>query len=288
VAGTPITTEKEAARGDPRAEGSPPPLDPRDPLVRLFRRIETGWSQVNETAEVWAVQRPWTGLDAVAAEKDFLASGVSEVAWLKRQLERAGLSLGGETALDFGCGPGRVTAALVPYFRSVIGVDVSPRMVHLAESLTPRSGACQFVVNARPDLATFRNGSFDLVYSCRVMQHFPHRLIRAYLDEFARVLRPGGVLALHVHGESTVRWANLLPPESVAFVYRQLDRRSVTGAKGGPMWEVHWMRPPSVVRYLKRIGFEVFGTVRQDPPEGRMIGFWYFAQRPGKSRPSVA
>jgi SAM-dependent methyltransferase len=228
---------------------------------------------------VWAVQRPWTGLDPAAAEKDFFASGASDVDWAKRQIEQVGLPWGGETALDFGCGPGRITAALVPYFRTAIGVDVSPRMVRLAESLTPHPDSCQFLVNARPDLRAFRSGAFDLVYSNHVLQHFPHPLIRAYLEEFARVLRPGGVLALQLQGEVRLRGANLLPPETVAFVFRHLDRRSVTGARGGPMWEVHWMRPATVRWHLHQIGLDLRATIRQEIPEGRMTGFWYFAQR---------
>ena len=37
----------------------------------------------------------------------------------------AGATLGGERALDFGCGIGRMTAALADYYTDVVGIEIS-------------------------------------------------------------------------------------------------------------------------------------------------------------------
>lgn len=42
------------------------------------------------------------------------------------------VQLGGDVALDFGCGLGRMTQALTKHYRRAIGIDISMEMVRLA------------------------------------------------------------------------------------------------------------------------------------------------------------
>lgn len=44
----------------------------------------------------------------------------------------------------------------------------------------------------------FDDNVFDLVYSSHVLEHFPRKQIRNILQEWARVLKPGGLLRLSV------------------------------------------------------------------------------------------
>ncbi len=61
-------------------------------------------------------------------------------------------------------------------------------------SSTTRFPAAPSSVNTKPDLSVFDESSFDLVYTTLVLQHLPRReLQRAYLAEFLRILRPGGL-----------------------------------------------------------------------------------------------
>ncbi len=51
----------------------------------------------------------------------------------------------------------------------------------------------QFLLNDSSDLSLLRPGGFDLIYSSIVLQHIPEKYARAYIAEFIRVLRPGGI-----------------------------------------------------------------------------------------------
>ena len=59
---------------------------------------------------------------------------------LKGLRERAGVT-GAGRLLDLGCGPGRLTLALAPYFREVWAIDMEPEMVDAARQQADLSGA---------------------------------------------------------------------------------------------------------------------------------------------------
>jgi SAM-dependent methyltransferase len=105
------------------------------------------------------------------------------------------------TALEIGCGPGRLMVPLSRHFAEIHGVDVSSEMVELArKNLAP-------IPNARvhscdgTNLAQFSGEFFDFVYSFAVFQHIPEReVVLQYLKETRRVLRTGGVARLQLNG----------------------------------------------------------------------------------------
>ena len=99
----------------------------------------------------------------------------------------AGVSLGGNLALDFGCGVGRMTAALAKHYNNVIGVDISDRMIELAKQFSPQRNA-QFEQLIEPPLP-FGDKEFDCVYSTIVVQHIPFPYNLWYVEEFFRVSR---------------------------------------------------------------------------------------------------
>lgn len=125
----------------------------------------------------------------------FLATGEREIADFFAELDRRGIRPWRTTrALDFGCGVGRLTAALGRRFDEAVGVDVAPTMVERATALH-EGGNCTFVLNQRDDLAVFETGSFDFAYSNIVLQHVAPALQRAYVAELVRVLAPSGIAA---------------------------------------------------------------------------------------------
>jgi ubiquinone/menaquinone biosynthesis C-methylase UbiE len=114
------------------------------------------------------------------------------------RLGQLGIAPGRTAALDFGCGVGRLTAALADHFGTVTGLDIAEPMLARARDLLADSRRCTFVRNDRPDLRLFPDGSFDLVYSSLVLQHMPHSVAAGYLREFVRVVRPGGAIVIVV------------------------------------------------------------------------------------------
>jgi SAM-dependent methyltransferase len=105
--------------------------------------------------------------------------------------ERFAGRMGTLDILDAGCGTGGTTAHLRAYGR-VTGADVSAVALRFARR---RPGPA--LVQASVDALPFRARSFDLVLSNDVLCHLLADDARA-VAEFARVLRPGGVLYLQL------------------------------------------------------------------------------------------
>src|SRR4051812_21440992 len=135
---------------------------------------------------------------------EFFNTGREEVGELVDQASRLGVPRRWASALDFGCGVGRLTQALADHVEQVIGLDVAPSMIELARQYNVHGVRCRYEVNARADLAQFRDGAFDIVYTGRVLQHVEPRYAESYIAEFTRVLAPGGYLSFDVPSEHGV------------------------------------------------------------------------------------
>jgi len=106
-------------------------------------------------------------------------------------IRRLGL-LGPEVrALDIGCGIGRVERAIFAEVDSIIGIDVSSRMVKLARrKVTARN--VRFEVGDGCALPGIPSNWLDLCFSFFVFQHVPRPVAKGYFGEVARVLKEGG------------------------------------------------------------------------------------------------
>ena len=154
------------------------------------------WEDMAALDPMWAVLSEPERRNGRWSPEEFFSTGADETARLRGKLLGLGLPDRFESALDFGCGLGRVTRALTVCCREVIGVDISQEMVAKAELFTP---TCQFIHNPNYDLRIFSSDRFDLVYSSRVLQHQRStKLILNHISEFIRVLRPGGIAAFQV------------------------------------------------------------------------------------------
>ncbi|MCS6979780.1 MAG: class I SAM-dependent methyltransferase [Flavobacteriales bacterium] len=92
--------------------------------------------------------------------------------------------------LDFGCGNGYTALCLaerVPC--QMTGIDVI-RDINLLDETALRIGFIQYAGGPLP----FPAGSFDVVLASAVMHHTPDPVF--YLDEFLRILQPGGRILL--------------------------------------------------------------------------------------------
>jgi len=105
------------------------------------------------------------------------------------------------TVLEIGCGSGRITRALSEIFGQVYGVDISGEMIRQArQSLHDRPNAHVFQNNGS-DLSVLGDIRVDFAFSFIVFQHIPSRdVIRGYVREVHRLLRPGGLFKFQVQG----------------------------------------------------------------------------------------
>lgn len=118
--------------------------------------------------------------------------------WAARLVDRATLSPGCRV-LDLACGTGvtaRIAAQRVGPGGEIVGVDLNAPMLSVARSLDPVPGAHIRWRRGDAEDLPLLDVSVDAVLCHQGFQFFPDR-VKAAL-EIARVLRPGGRLALNV------------------------------------------------------------------------------------------
>ncbi len=136
----------------------------------------------------------------------------AQLAGVQAALLRAAELAPGEQVLDVACGTGQISlpaAAAVGAEGSVLGVDLSERMVEAGRTLAQRERVRNLEF-ARMDAATLAlpDARFDAVLCSLGLMYLPDPA--AAVREMHRVLRPGGRLVLSVWGErKRCGWAGL-------------------------------------------------------------------------------
>jgi ubiquinone/menaquinone biosynthesis C-methylase UbiE len=99
------------------------------------------------------------------------------------------------SVLDIATGPGYVALAFAEVCREVIGVDLTPRMLELAEShRRGRKLSNASFQRGTAEKLPFPARRFDVVVSRLAFHHF--RFPARVIAEAARVCRPGGMIAI--------------------------------------------------------------------------------------------
>lgn len=98
-------------------------------------------------------------------------------------------------ALDFGCGTGALDAPVAPHVASIVGVDVSQGLLDAAKQANPHVEYRHYDGRQLP----YPDASFDLAFASCVFHHIEPTDRHAAAAEVARVVRPGGVVALYEH-----------------------------------------------------------------------------------------
>jgi SAM-dependent methyltransferase len=123
---------------------------------------------------------------------DWFPSSEYSAERLHAMLERAGARLEDmERVLDFGCGAGKVIAILRGSGPELHGCDIDDASI-------------EWLRRTYPDLHVFNNAfdpplhypdaHFDLVWAWSVLTHLEAHRQRAWVAEWARIIKPGGLL----------------------------------------------------------------------------------------------
>ncbi len=113
---------------------------------------------------------------------------------------------GFEAILDWGCGCGRV-ARYAARARGFTGCDIDRENVAWCAANLPGD----YVVSAMAPPLPFADASFDLLYGVSIFTHLREPLQDLWLAELRRVLRPGGIALVTVHGRTAIEYAGLDP-----------------------------------------------------------------------------
>jgi ubiquinone/menaquinone biosynthesis C-methylase UbiE len=114
-------------------------------------------------------------------------------------------------ALDVGCGTGFLALELAARGHRVTGVDFAPAMIAQARDKAAAQGLPIRFEEADAEALPFPAGSFDLVVSRHLLWTLPHPEMA--IDEWIRVLRPGGRLAV-IDGKADPAASAALPQQN--------------------------------------------------------------------------
>jgi SAM-dependent methyltransferase len=174
------------------------------PPVTLFGRIDrASWSWLHlegrEQCPFLAAYLPSLPHEsfhpsiAASSGRAALEAGFQTYKIIKRELRKHGRPLQpADAVLDFGCGWGRITR----YFtrdvqpENLWGIDVSETAI---EACRETNRWARFEQNTPLPPARFEDETFDLIYAYAVFSHLSEASHLAWLEEFERILKPGGV-----------------------------------------------------------------------------------------------
>jgi len=161
---------------------------------------------------------------------------------LQSLVARAGRHAAPGRLLDVGCGGGHLMADAAARGWRVVGTDLSH-----AACAAARRGTGAPVVQADAEALPFRAGALDAVTLVNVLDHTTRPL--AVAREAARVLRPGGLVAVRVpNGSFHARCAGMLGRLGPAVRWRRWDAY--------PILHVFAFGPRALRQLAERAGFE--------------------------------
>jgi SAM-dependent methyltransferase len=146
-------------------------------------RSADDWNALGEQEPFFAVLTEDRFLRDRMSDSDrdaFFATGEADIAQIFDLIDIAPKS-----ALDFGCGVGRLTRALAKRVDHVVGIDAAESMLRIARDNVPEATFSSTIPNER----------FDLIVSLIVFQHIPVKRGEALLEEL--LSHVDGVAALH-------------------------------------------------------------------------------------------
>lgn len=186
---------------------SAPPMDiethvDSETFDRLQKRVENTWSVLGQDDAYWSVITfDKFRKDVLEDHRDaFFQMGDGNIAWVEAALNRVGTTLTDlETAMDFGCGVGRLSLPLAERVGHVLGVDISAAHLREAKSNIETFDRQNIETRKIGSVKEIQDlGSFDLVISIIVLQHNPPPVMREILKALCARVRSGGFLYIQV------------------------------------------------------------------------------------------
>jgi SAM-dependent methyltransferase len=166
---------------------------------------------------------------------DAVTSGAAAHDLFKRLYEQhAGPLLPHHRVLDFGCGWGRVIRFFLKEIEpdNLYGIDINERAIAACQAT---NRWCRFLRTAVFPPTDFESDSIELVYAYSVFSHLSEDAHERWLEEFSRIITPGGVIILTTFPrgllELCAKWSVSDPDES--FEASRVGRRAVE-ALGAP------------------------------------------------------
>ncbi|MCL4312836.1 MAG: class I SAM-dependent methyltransferase [Actinobacteria bacterium] len=207
----------------------------------LLQSLREDWDELARIDPLWAILSRADKKYMAWEIDEFMSTGSIEADKIMKEVGALGKPELSHTALDFGCGVGRVTRRLAHYFDQVVGIDISPEMIRIAKELNGELTNISFEINIRNDLSIFPDDSFDLVYSSRVLQHLPNvDIVKHYISEFIRIVNNKGIVCFQL-------------PARISWVRRYFSKRQIykplrqLGFAGSTLYKIAGLHPMELI-----------------------------------------
>jgi len=252
------------------------PVDPPRPPDFLIDRVVSGFE--NDDAERHRALFDQTGKQSLLDITTALAGIGRTFAEFPR-------------ILDFGCGCARVTRWLQyeTAGSDLFGCDIDAEAIAWNQSNLP---GVQFARNDYEPPLPYADESFDLILNHSVFTHIDERMQDLWLAELRRVLKPGGIALLSVHGtrafgisehaarfegDTSAVWRRELERQGILFIssdsYVGSSFPSFYHTTFHAPWYVfeHWAQWFDVTAYLSHadLGFQDIILLQRDDREDR-------------------
>jgi trans-aconitate methyltransferase len=238
-------------------------------------RLRQDWDALAVDDAMWAVLTDANKKDGQWEADDFFANGEQEMRWLFCELDRLGIEVNQNSALDFGCGVGRITQALASRFQHVIGLDISQEMIRQANRFNRFPERCHYKLNEADHLDALVETRFDLIYSTITLQHMPWSLAKSYLRAFADRLRPEGLLAFQLPSGRAVplpAWKRMTP-KPIKSVWHRVAKKEIAAKM-----QMHTTPKHQVIAMLENLGLALVDTIPNRAAGVDYESFFYIAQ----------
>jgi len=170
-------------------------------LVDCVAKLRAQYAKVGPTEPHFAVSadspEALSSVDTNIAQ--FWATGHAQAQELLQSLERFGLTdLKNKTAVEFGCGIGRLSFGLAGKFKKLHSYDVSDSQIILAKKASVDLGVhnCQFHLSSGNPFAAIE--PTDFFYSKNTFEHYPPPIIYQFIRNALRSLKPDGLALFQV------------------------------------------------------------------------------------------
>lgn len=234
--------------------------------------LQENWNKFGESDPLWGILA-WPDKTENRWQVDaFFATGVEEIDAVWAYAEGLGLEIEFGTALDFGCGVGRLSQALARRFEWVHGVDISPAMIELAQEYNQFGEHCQYHLNPTDDLSLFEDHTVDFIYSNITLQHMPPVYARSYIQEFLRLLAPGGVLIFQIPDRPKSALRRLTQPLKPTAMWRSYQKWRYGDQ---PVMNMYGISRTQVEQLLKTHGGQLVDVQADESADAAWISYRY-------------
>ena len=179
-------------------------------------------------------------------------------AYSARQVTTALALSKNDRVLELGCGVGRIGQLLAPQIAHWEGADISANMIGVARERLRAHANVGFTELLRTNLSPLADASLDKAYSVAVFIHMDKEDFYLYLQELARVVKPGGLIYFDT-------WNLVSPVGWRRFAIEAAQYRSADFSVRKDVARNQFSTPDEVRAFLDHAGFETLLLLSDSP-----------------------